>query len=159
LPYIKKQYLRYSEMAGKTVTEIFGDKLDGAGISSASTLASMALINDGKGHFKPAGLPDALEWQPVFDFAVGDFDRDGIQDILTGGGFSGTLPFEGRYDAIPISFSKGDGKGHYQSLFPLPQPLVQQQGEIRCLQPIRLAGKRKGLLVAANNGWLQLWEY
>lgn len=159
LPYIKKQYLRYSEMAGKTVTEIFGDKLDGAGISSASTLASMALINDGKGHFKPDALPDALEWQPIFDFAVGDFDRDGIQDMLAGGGFSGTLPFEGRYDAIPISYSKSDGKGHYQTLFPVPQPLVQQQGEIRCLQPIQLAGKRNGLLVGVNNGWLQLWEY
>lgn len=159
LPYIKKQFLRYGEMAGKTVTEIFNEKLEGARITTASTLATMALINDGKGHFKPVTLPDALQWQPIFDFALADFDRDGNQDILAGGGFSGTLPYEGRYDAIPISFSKGDGRGNYKTTIPLPEPLLQEQGEIRCLQQIQLAGKRNGLLVAANNGLLQLWEY
>lgn len=159
LPYIKKQFLRYSEMAGKSVSEIFGDKLQGATVSAAATMNTIALINNGKGHFKPAALPAALQWQPIFDFVQADFDKDGQPDLLAGGGFFGTIPFEGRYDAIPVIFCQGNGKGNFKSEFPLPDPLLKLQGEIRCLQPIQLAGKRKGLLVAVNNGELRLWEY
>nr|WP_262901434.1 VCBS repeat-containing protein [Flavihumibacter profundi] len=159
LPYIKKKFLRYGEMAGKTVEEIFGEKLDGAAVFSAATLASMVLVNDGKGHFNASLLPEELQWQPLFSFACADFDKDGKTDILAGGNFFGTQPFEGRYDALALSFCKGDGKGKFKTTLPLPEPLSNIQGEVRSIQPIQLAGGKKALLIAFNNAPLMLLQY
>src|SRR5260370_41653465 len=69
LPYLKKQYLSYGEMAGKTVEEIFGNKLDSSALFQIYTLASTVLMNDGKEHFTPSLLPAASQWSPVFDFS------------------------------------------------------------------------------------------
>ncbi|ULQ53256.1 VCBS repeat-containing protein [Flavihumibacter fluvii] len=159
LPFIKKKFLRYGEMAGKTVDEVFGEKLNGSIMFYADTLASMALINDGKGHFNPSPLPAELQWQPIFAFACSDFDGDGKTDLLAGGNFYGTTPFEGRYDALPLSFSKGDGKGGFKTVLPLPEPLENIHGEVRSIQPIQLAGGKKALLIGFNNGPLVLFNY
>jgi hypothetical protein len=44
LPYLKKKYLSYGEMAGLTVEEVFGDKLDSAALFKIYTLASTVLM-------------------------------------------------------------------------------------------------------------------
>ena len=49
LPFIKKEFLQYSEMAGKTVEEVFGSKLKDAAIFKADTLASVACLMTEKG--------------------------------------------------------------------------------------------------------------
>ena len=159
LPFIKKKFLRYGEMAGKTVDEVFGEKLSGSNMQYAATLASMVLLNDGKGHFTTALLPAELQWQPIFSFTVDDFDRDGKKDILAGGNFYGTTPYEGRYDAITISFSKGNGKGAFKTALPLTSPFDTLQGEVRNLQPIQLAGGKKAIIMAFNNGPLKIISY
>lgn len=159
LPYLKKKYLHYGEMAGKTVEEIFGSKLDSSALFQVYTLASMALINDGKGHFKPASLPYPMQWSPIFAFAQDDFNGDRKPDLLTGGDFFGTAPFEGRYDAMPLSIYPGDGKGGLKGIFPLSAPLDTLTGEVRSIRPIRLANGKKAMLVGFNNGPLRLLSY
>ncbi len=159
LPFIKKQFLKYGEMAGKTVEEIFGEKLSGARIFTAATLASMVLMNDGSGHFIAKTLPSEFQWAPIFSFQVGDFNNDGKKDIIAGGNFFGTEPFEGRYDAIAISTGLGDGKGSFHVVLPLPLSFESLSGEVRSIQPIKLKKNRKGLLVAINNQELKLFEF
>lgn len=159
LPYLNKEFLSYSKIAGKTVTEIFGDKLDTATLFKASTLASVILINDGKGHFNVSALPTEMQWQPIFSFANADFNQDGKMDLLAGGNFFGTMPFEGRYDALPIAMYTGDGKGVFKMTLPLPEPFNTIKGEVRSIQPIKLAGGKRGMLVAFNNGPLKLFAY
>jgi len=156
LPFIKKEYLSYGSMAGKTVEEIFGHKLDSIPLYKASTLASVALINDGKGHFHIAVLPYQMQWTTLTDFYMDDFDGDGKPDLLTGGNFYGTQPYEGRYDAMPLGLYSGDGKGHFQSVLPLPAPLDTINGEVRSLQSIKLANGKKGILVGFNNSALKV---
>lgn len=159
LPYLNKEFLSYGKIAGKTVTEIFGSKLDSASILNTSTLASVLLLNDGKGHYTVSMLPPAMQWQPVFAFVPADFDGDGTTDILAGGNFYGTMPYEGRYDALAVSLYKGNGKGNFSGVLPLPAPLDTLLGEVRSIQPIALAGGGKGLLIARNNAPLLLWKY
>ncbi len=151
LPYLKKEFLSYSKMAGKTVDEIFGKRLDNASVLEACTLASVLLLNDGKGHFTKLSMPAALQWSPVFAFAPFDWDRDGKTDFLAGGNFYGTQPFEGRYDAMPLALYKGDGKGNFTPVLPLPQIFANVSGEIRDLKIIRLANNKTGILIAVNN--------
>ena len=159
LPYLKKKYPSYGAMAGLTVEEIFGKKLDSFALFEAYSLASTALINDGKGHFKPAVLPYPMQWAPIFAFAQADLDGDGKADILTGGDFFGTAPYEGRYDAMPLAVYLGDGRGGFTGVLPLPAPLDTLSGEVRSIQPIRLANGRKAMLVGFNNGPLRLLGY
>ena len=159
LPYLNKEFLSYSKIAGKTVTEIFGSRLDSATIFEASTLASVLLLNDGKGHFIISSLPPALQWQPEFSFAATDFDKDGKMDFLAGGNFYGAMPYEGRYDALALSLYKGDGKGGFTAVLPLPEPLNTVRGEVRSIQSIQLAGGQKAMLIAFNSGPLRLLKY
>jgi hypothetical protein len=159
LPFLKKKYLSYGKMAGRTVEDIFGKKLDSSALFEAYTLASVALINDGKGHFKRMELPYSMQWSPIFAFAQADLNGDGKPDLLTGGDFFGTEPFEGRYDAMPLSLYMGDGKGEFKGVFPLPAPLDTLTGEVRSIQPIRLAKGGRAMIVGFNNGPLRLLRY
>ena len=146
-------------MAGKTVEDIFGKKLDSAALFQAYTLASVALINDRKGHFTVSPLPYPLQWTPIFSFAPYDFNGDGKLDFLAGGNFFGTQPFEGRYDAMPLGLYEGNGKGGFKAVLPLPSPLDTLSGQVRSIQPIRLANGKKAMIVGFNNGPLRLLSY
>ncbi|MDN3657145.1 VCBS repeat-containing protein [Ferruginibacter paludis] len=159
LPFLKKQFLMYGEMAGKTVEEVFGEKLQGATIFKAATLASMVLINDGKGHFKPTLLPAAFQWSPIFSFDVNDYNGDGKKDLLAGGNFFGTTPFEGRYDAMPLALGLGNGQGVFNPVMPIPSAFNQVMGEVRSVNHIKLSGNKNALLMAINNDSLKLFEY
>jgi len=158
-PDLKKRYLDYGNMAGKTVEEIFGGRLDSCALFQASTMASMVLINDGKGGYAASSLPYPMQWSPVFAFAALDFDGDGKQDLLAGGNFYGTTPFEGRYDAMSIELYKGNGKGNYNAVMPLPAPLDTLSGEVRCIQPIRLVNGKKAMIIGFNNAPLRVLSY
>jgi len=158
LPYLKKEFLSYSKMAGKTVDEIFDQRLNNAKVFEASTLASMILINDGKGHFTPSLLPPSLQWSPLFSFASFDYNHDGLLDLLAGGNFYGTQPYEGRYDAMPLAVATGDGKGNFTPVLPLEQTIRNIKGEVRDIKTIKLAKNKTGLLVAINNGNLILLQ-
>jgi len=153
LPYLKKQFLSYEKMAGLTAEDIFGDLLRRSKELNAATLASIALLNDGKGHFSLQPLPAVMQWSPVFSFADGDFNGDGKSDLVTGGNFYGTVPFEGRYDAMALSLAFGDGKGRFKGLIQRPAALLKT-GEVRDIRPI-LVGGSPSLLVARNNDSLQ----
>jgi len=159
LPYLKKEYLSYSKMAGKTVEEIFGDKLNTIPLYHLSTLASVALINDRKGKFTVVEVPYQMQWTSIATFAFDDFNGDGKPDILSGGNFYGTPPFEGRYDALPLGLFTGDSKGGFTMELPLREPLDTINGEVRSLQTIKLANGKKAVIVGFNNAPLKLLQY
>jgi hypothetical protein len=145
-------------MAGKTVEEIFGDKLNDATVFRAATFASLVLINDGKGHYTPQQLPAIFQWAPIFSFDVNDYDHDGKADLLAGCNFFGTTPYEGRYDAMPLALGLGAGNGKFKPVLPLPNGFETLRGEVRDIQLIELADHKKGLLLAINNERLRLFE-
>ena len=159
LPYLKKKYLSYGEMAGLTVEQIFGKKLDSCALFEVYSLASTELINDGHGHFRSQPLPYQMQWSPIFAFAQADLNGDGKPDLITGGNFDGTEPYEGRYDAMSLGLYRGGGSGSFKPILPLPSPLDTLSGKVRSIQPIRLANGGKAMLVGCNNGRLRLLSY
>ncbi len=143
LPILKKAYLQYSEVAGKTVDYIFYDLFKGYTELKAETLTSSCFINDGKGNFKMVALPDELQVAPLFSFA-----QTGKGSYIAGGNFYGTIPYEGRYDAMrPSLFDWNNKTGTFSN----DGMMNNISGEIRDFKWINLTGGRPVLAGAANN--------
>ncbi|MBU9937291.1 MAG: VCBS repeat-containing protein, partial [Ferruginibacter sp.] len=114
LPVLKKAYLTYSEVAGKTVDYMFYDLFKDYLELKAETLGSCCFINDGKGNFMKKDLPDEVQLAPVFSFCPLPANDKGA--YLAAGNFYGVVPYEGRYDALlPSVFSFSKPANGFQS--------------------------------------------
>lgn len=143
LPVLKKAYLKYSEVAGKTVQYMFYDLFKDYTESKAEVLGSSYFINDGKGNFIRKDLPEELQLAPVFSFATID-----KKYFLASGNFYGTIPYEGKYDALlPTIFSFDRAKDNFQVNSNIPS----FDGEVRDAKWIKAADGSPMLIIARNN--------
>ncbi|MEP6727980.1 MAG: VCBS repeat-containing protein [Bacteroidota bacterium] len=148
LPVLKKAYLNYSDVAGKTVQYTFYDLFKDYLELKAETLSSCSFMNDGKGNFSMQELPATTQMAPVFAFAAIDGDKQ--SDYMAVGNFYGVMPYEGRYDALfPTIFSAGKSEG-FNSISNLPSI----PGEMRDAKWLNCADGKKLLVLARNNGKL-----
>jgi hypothetical protein len=157
MPGLKKEFLKYSDFADKTVEEIFGSKLDNAKKFNAEEFRSMVFLNDGKGNFSPAVLPREAQVAPLFALAVDDINGDGLKDIICGGNFYGVLPYEGRYDASAGALLLQNKNGQFNSLDYRSSGLLLN-GEVRDIKLLRTRSGKTYYLVARNNDRLECWE-
>ena len=145
LPVLKKYYLKYSEVAGKTVQYVFYDLFKDYTELKAEVLASSCFINDGKGNFTRMDLPQELQFAPIFSFTP--FDNK-TNNYLAAGNFYNVIPYEGRYDALQptfFSYNKKQGAFQYESA------LASIAGQARDAKWINYAGGGKILVIARNN--------
>lgn len=146
LPVLKKGYLKYQEVAGKTVQYMFDDLFKDYLELKAEVLTSSQFINDGKGGFKREDLPNDVQLSPLM--SIEHYPEKG--KYITGGNFYGTIPYEGRYDAqIPIVF--GANKSIIGSI-------PQLTNEIRDLKWLRGPNNKQILVAASNNQALRFFE-
>jgi len=144
IPVLKKYYLNYSDVAGRTIQYIFLELFKDYTELKAEVLASSCFINDGKGNFTRVDLPDELQLAPVMSFSNGAAPGT----FIAGGNFYGTIPYEGRYDALlPTAFSFNKTSGSFVTGF----TIQDFDGEIRDIKWINTAGNKKLLLFARNN--------
>ena len=144
IPVLKKYYLKYKAVAGKTIQYIFFDLFKNYTELKAEVLSSSCFINDGKGTFTRIDLPDELQLAPVMSFTNGS--KPG--SFIAGGNFYGTIPYEGRYDALlPTEFLFNKPSGAFTTGF----TIRNYDGEIRDIKWINTAGNKKLLLLAGNN--------
>jgi hypothetical protein len=146
IPVLKKAYLTYKEVAGKTVDYMFYDLFKDYIELKAETLGSCCFINDGKGNFKKMELPDEMQMAPVFAFAPTVVN--GESSILAAGNFYNVVPYEGRYDALlptAFSFRKQDNSIRLKGNLP------SVDGEVRDAKWINSGSGQKILVIARNN--------
>ena len=143
LPVLKKAYLKYGEVAGKTVQYMFYDLFKDYTELKAETLSSSCFINDGKGNFRRMDLPGELQMAPVMSFAALE-----AGSFIAVGNFYGVTPYEGRYDALlPTFFSFNKNA----SEFNLSANLALIDGEARDIKWLNTAGGNKMMVLARNN--------
>ncbi|MEO7311726.1 MAG: VCBS repeat-containing protein [Chitinophagaceae bacterium] len=148
LPYLKKEFLSYQKMAGKTTEEIFGDKLTGATIFEANTMASMLLLGDRKGGYTVGKLPVLMQAAPLFAW----YNMTDYTGLLAGGGFYGVSPYEGRCDGLDLCVFR------YPEAV-LMNPFMDKNnwfGEVRDIKEIKTGAKSKAVIIARNNKPLQI---
>ena len=120
LPILKKAYLTYSEVAGKSVQYMFYDLFKDYTELKAEVLGSILFTGNGKGGFTRNDLPDECQLAPVFSFLP--FTNRQQNAVLTGGNFTGSYrmkdvmmhscqPACNQAPAIPAYFRRDAGSG------------------------------------------------
>jgi hypothetical protein len=153
LPVLKKSYLKYSEVAGKTVQYMFYNLFKDYRESKAEVLTSSCFLNDGKGAFTRIDLPQEMQISPLYAFV--NINVNGITNWLGAGNFYGTVPYEGRYDGmLATSFSFSPSKNSFYPGVNIPSI----DNEVRDFKWLQVAGGKKILIVAGCNTGLQFYE-
>lgn len=153
LPVLKKAYLRYSEVAGKTVQYLFYDLFKDYQELKAEILSSSCFINDGKGNFTRVNLPDELQVAPVMTFAENPANLP--KTYVGAGNFYGVTPYEGRYDGmLPTAFSYNK----QTKSFVLGSTIPSFDGEARDIRWLNMAGGNKVMVIARNNNSLLFYK-
>jgi hypothetical protein len=148
---ITKKFNEYKGFAGKTVREIMGDALDADSVAElhVDQFASLYFENTGGLKFKVHALPNEAQLSKTFVVVTDDFDKDGMNDILTAGNFYGGSSYQSVYDASQGTLFKGNGKGQFTALTAQASGLWLR-GQVRDIKPVRTAN---GVIyVVSKNG-------
>ncbi|HRI61210.1 MAG TPA: FG-GAP-like repeat-containing protein, partial [Saprospiraceae bacterium] len=156
IPALKKKFPRYQAYARAAITDVFSEKeLHGAQQLSAATFQTTWFENR-NGQFVPHALPPEAQTAPVFGILAEDFDRDGHRDLLLLGNRLDNDAETGPMDASNGTLLRSDGKGNFVFI-PNRVHSLWATGEVRDAAFLRLAAGRKSILVANNNGPVQLY--
>lgn len=157
LPFLKKEFLSYSKMAGVPFSQVFRELPDTVLQLSAAEFRSIVLIGKADGSFVESKLPDAAQVAPIFAFFNADFNHDGHQDLIAGGNFYGVTPYEGRYDGLLLTPFPGSAGGTFEKQ--VYEPVTNSiRGEIRKMVSINVNGQAC-LLIVRNNDRPVLLSY
>ena len=155
---IDQKYPAYADYGGQTMTDIFGEELRGKSLlKSAVQFESTVFINRGDGTYESRPLPMEAQFSPIRDFQAGDFNKDGIPDLLLAGNNYYTRPSLGRQDASFGWLMLGRGTFEYETLWPENSGFLLT-GDMRQMHLIDIEGKPI-LLCLPNNGPIQLFKH
>jgi hypothetical protein len=100
LPGLKKQNLKHTDYARKSIQDLFpSDILKKAIVRRGNYFKSAVAINNGNGQFDLKPLPAPVQFSCVKAIQCVDLDGDGKKDLLLGGNDSGFMPQFSRLDA------------------------------------------------------------
>ncbi len=111
---LKKQNLRASEYADKSIQQLFSKEvIDRAIVKTVVTSANMVAINNGKGSFEFKELPPMAQLSCVCGISCTDLNKDGLTDIVLAGNNYEFKPQYSRLDASYGSVLLNDGSGNF----------------------------------------------
>jgi len=158
IPSLGTKYEKYVDYCDQTIEDVFSPEVLNKSIKlSAKLMASCILMNEGNGSLEVVPLPDEAQFSPVYAIDAGDYDRDGICDIILGGNQYMAKPQTGIYGAGYGLFLKGNNEGNWQTVSPNISGFYTR-GEIRELKQLKI-GKERIIAVARNNENLQFYKY
>ncbi len=111
---MRRRFNSYKAYADASINEIFTpEELSKAGKLTVDELKTTLFLNE-NGKFKAADLPMEAQFSAVSQILTGDFDHDGLQDMLLLGNHSDNRLKLGSFDANYGCFLKGNGKGGFK---------------------------------------------
>lgn len=148
---LKKQNLKASDYAGRTIQQLFPKELMDKSIVKKSTISSSVIaINDGDGNFTIKRLPYRTQLSCICDVSCTDVNNDGNLDLIMAGNDFEYKPQFSRLDAGYGHVLLGDGNGDFE---------WQDYGksgffirdEVKHLKTIKDTSGRQFLVAAINN--------
>lgn len=114
LPSLKKENLKHSDYAGKSIQNLFSKELVTASqVKQFNYASSCVAINNGNGNFKVNKLPVMCQLSCINSVQPFDINQDGSIDLVTGGNQFGLLPQFEKLDASLGDVLINDGKGNF----------------------------------------------
>jgi hypothetical protein len=159
LPMIKRKYVKYTDYANQSITDMFTpEQMKDCIEKKITTTKTVFLINDGKGNFEMKALPIEAQYSRIAAIETGDFDKDGILDILLAGNFYDVLPEWGRFDANYGLFLKGKGKGNFE-VKKSSDTGFKTVGQVRKMYKLRGSANQEVIVLAKNNDRAQVFSF
>jgi len=110
LPSLKKQNLKASDYAQRTIHQLFPKEImDKSIVKRVETSASVIAINEGGGKFTIKKLPPRVQLSCVCDIMCTDVNNDGNLDLIMAGNNYEFKPQFSRLDASQGNLLLGDG--------------------------------------------------
>jgi hypothetical protein len=157
LDFISDKYPLHAEFAGQTIRDIFTpQQLEESLMKRANMFESCIFLNNGNGGFKKVLLPVEVQFAPVKDMILSDFDQDGFIDIVMGGNFNSVRPLYGRYEASYGWFLKGSGNGNFDVQYPVESGFYVR-GELNKIKQFKVSEKNF-VLGGVNNEQVVFFE-
>ncbi len=115
LPGLKKENLRHSEYAKKSIQELIpADALKRAAFMEATYFKSAVAINEGNGNFKLVPLPKEVQFSCVNAIHIADLNTDGKPDLILAGNDAGFMPQFSKLDASFGHVLLNRGAGNFE---------------------------------------------
>ena len=119
IPSIKKQNLKHSEFAKKSIQEFFPPEVIKSSVVKLFNYSSSCIAyNKGNGNFSIDPLPPMVQLSSVNAINYTDINGDGLPDLIIGGNNFCFPPQFGRLDASVGSVLINKGKGRFEWIYP-----------------------------------------
>ncbi|MBX2962917.1 MAG: VCBS repeat-containing protein [Cyclobacteriaceae bacterium] len=159
LPVLKKQNLKASDYAKRTIHELFKpEAIKNSVVKEVNTSESIIAVNEGDGKFSIIILPDRVQWSCVCDIMCTDVNDDGIPDLVLGGNHFEYKPQFSRQDASYGHVLLGSGDLAFKWV-PYAESGFFVRDEIRYLKNFRDKTGKRFMIVAINNEQPKVFEY
>ena len=140
LPMIKRKYVKYTDYANQSITDMFTpEQMKDCVEKKITTNKTVFLINDGKGNFEMKALPIEAQFSRISAIETGDFDKDGILDILLAGNF---------YDGMGYFVLKKSSDSGFKTV-----------GQVRKMYKLRGSANQEVVVLAKNNDKAQVFSF
>ena len=150
-PRLIQHYPTYESYAQATIDDLLSVETHaGTRILESNTFATSHIENLGASKFSVAALPVEAQFAPVFGILSGDFDADGMPDLLMIGNSYASEAFVGPYDAFSGLMLHGDGGGAFSAARASESGFLVD-GDGKALAEISGADGER-LIVASQNG-------
>jgi enediyne biosynthesis protein E4 len=159
MPTLKKQNLKASDYARRTVAEIFPPGVvQKSLVKMVNIPESIIAFNEGNGKFTISKLPARIQWSCVCGIACADVNADGIHDLVMGGNHFDYKPQFSRQDASFGHVLLGDGKKGFEWQ-PFNESGFFVEGEIRHLESFMDRNGNRYLFAAINSSVPKVFKY
>ena len=156
LPYLKKKYLKFTEYAGQTMEQVFGQEaLDQSIVHKAETFSSMIFYNRG-GKFEGEDLPERVQYSTMHAVLQEDINSDGKPELIIGGNLSAIQPELGQYDANYGLVLKREGSNW--EYVPNATSGLMVRGDVKYVKSLRAADNKKLIVFGRNDKALKWYE-
>ncbi|MDT0643248.1 VCBS repeat-containing protein [Zunongwangia sp. F363] len=148
---LKKQNLKFSEYATKSIDELFPKEvISNSIVKNISTFQSMIAINKGDGNFELKAMPAKAQFSSIHAIEVADVNKDGIPDIFLAGNDYDLKPQFSRLDANYGLVLTGDDNGNYAVMDAYKTGFFTR-GQVRNMEKFRNRNGQEMLILGINN--------